>query len=387
MQQVKWCFVPYMLLVGLLLLNSGVSWANPTSCEGLFKKRNYSQAAKCFRSKALKMKTGALLGVFEKLQKGRYFKNASLAFRKAATLEQNVARASFLYEEAANTLSLYLKDGLCRKRYRCKKVEKSQKDILKKVGYARLSLVIQEKVARVEVKGYRYDLSKRVPPSWSEQIRPGTYLIKILFDGEEKPVFTKVVVLAGKDQIHTFRPVPKKRLVPKVKKLPKTIEPEKKRVVALNEKPIEPSNSDEMKTAMWILFGVGIASVAGGTTFTAIAYSRAQKSHKSMQGLKDIGQKSHGLSRRKRAELALSNRDLIEKSAFARSEHDRAFTESVVGYVLFGVGGISLAVGLGVFLSEGKIIPASTTIKKPFPTEKTPSKASTHSLLVPTTSF
>lgn len=125
-------------------------------CVALYRKRSFLHAALCFETMGLKMKEGSLLPKLKRYEKGQLLRNAAVAYEKMASTQKKIEQASYLRERAVRVLDLYRKESLCESAYRCRIVLDLRTRIFKKIGYAYLAVVVDNKKSTTRIRGYRF---------------------------------------------------------------------------------------------------------------------------------------------------------------------------------------------------------------------------------------
>jgi hypothetical protein len=210
-------------------------------CIDSFRKKEFVSAADCFE------KLSAKTPLTEKDKKGRWLRNAAVSFNNAAkavgksTKKDTVAQAAYYRERAVLLFDRYLTQKLCRSPRRCKSAAKLRALIERSIGYASISIVVNDKKAAYTVTGYEF--LKQGTGNKPLNLRPGDYTVSVKYPGSSKLLKRSIKVYKGKGQILTFQ------------------NPTRKKVVVKPPKPAPPSVS-------WMVLGLagggGLLVVGGG---------------------------------------------------------------------------------------------------------------------------
>lgn len=132
------------------------------------------------------MKEGSLLPKLKRYEKGQLLRNAAVAYEKMASTQKKIEQASYLRERAVRVLDLYRKESLCESAYRCRIVLDLRTRIFKKIGYAYLAVVVDNKKSTTRIRGYRF--YKQSQGNVNIRLRPGGYTVKVTYSGEQPKI-------------------------------------------------------------------------------------------------------------------------------------------------------------------------------------------------------
>lgn len=324
----------------LLLLFVGFaapSQAQSANCGSLFQAKKYIAAAECFKKKADNMPNALQLSKIQRYLKGQTMRNASLAYQKAATKEQNVEIAAYRREQAIQLLRQYLKENLCQKKYLCQQAKGSVLELLNKIKYTPLSIITQPgKRATVKVTGYKFNLTHISPPQWNKSVRPGRFQIKVRYESG-KVVTKKVIVSPGQARTVTMLMAPK--------------------LVSPAPKPQSTSSS----AVPWVLLGVGIAIAGGGGGLLGFGMSQTGK-RDSLSS--ELSNEASNKSPAERLVMA-ADANIRERIKEMDGAHQTATTMLPLGWALAGVGVATALTGVVLFfVKKPKAEPTKAALPK-----------------------
>jgi hypothetical protein len=213
-------------------------------CSRLFQQKEAQRAGDCFARLAEQMPAAARLDALQKRQKGLYLQYAAKAYVAHAKEEMLVQKQSFFYEKAALLLRRYLDEKLCLKGYQCRSIQGLLYEYEKQIGYATLLLLDDSATPpQIEILGDNVERRFVLNKKHTEKLRPGTYTLRVLYPGAAP---SERVILLKRETNHA------ERLFSPSQAPPKT---------ATRGVPV----------AAWVVLGVGVASVVGGTVLLGVS--------------------------------------------------------------------------------------------------------------------
>ncbi len=215
----RWAKLGYhtlgLCLVGCLFASSAWSIEVDVLCVKFYQSMQFRKAALCFRSLSDAMGDLRRLKRRQRLQKGRYLRNAAMSFQRAATQQTKPPLQLVLKEQALRLYKHILRGRLCETASRCKRLQKRMTDLKKSIGYASLSIQVVGRVKRISVYGFHF--SHQISGSWKGSLRPGRYKVVVVYPqslAQEKALTLK----PGESQQFVVRPL--RRQAPRQTRVP-----------------------------------------------------------------------------------------------------------------------------------------------------------------------
>jgi hypothetical protein len=334
------------LSMGLGLLSLSPAHAAKANCAALFQNKQFLQAGKCFAAKAEAMGPSRSLSKIQRYLKGQNLRNAALCYRKAAKTIQNQEQAAYLREQALRILQGYLKDNLCQRRYLCKLAKGETLELINQIKYVQLSIVTSpNKRASVTIKGYKTMVQYFSPPQWNKQIRPGRYTVTVQYAGSKR--IKKEIIAAPGTPLTITALAP----TPPAKRLVRT--PPTRRIIA-RIPPRKAPPPPRANVVPWVVAGIGVAIAAVGGGLLLYAQSEVGARDQLYNTLKSETDKAN--TSEARATEAKRQTDELLRTQLS-THHNNAFTASTAGWIVLGVGGATVAVGLVMFAIKPTITP------------------------------
>lgn len=318
--------------------SSTASAAAKVSCASLFQQKKYAKAGSCFEREAQQTEASQQPVKIKRFLQGRMLRNAAAAFRKAAKQDQRPGMPLFWKERAVQSLQVYLKKKLCRKKYRCRLVKGELFGLTREIQYTQLTVQTGSQKAVVVVKGVRFEKSRKVPPLWNQQVRPGSYTVTVTGKGQT-PQTKKVTVVAGKATFVPFVSRVARRKPPrKVRKKPVIpAPPDVRRIIV--KKPRRKRNFRAARIGSGAVLGLGIAGIALGIGLAVVGHNQLSTADNLRQQL-DVS----SLSVQER-ETKLQTMDVAAVHNSLQESQEQAGLWIPVGWTFVGVGVVGAAVG------------------------------------------
>lgn len=239
-------------LSGLLAFGmfSSVAWSTEVDvmCVGFYHKQEYVRAAQCFRSLALAMGASPKLAKRQRLQKGRYMRNAALAYQRAAKMQVAMRDKKLLQDKAYQLYEHILKHNLCDSKLRCQRAHKQKGLLYKAIGYVPLQIKTGGFKASVQIQGYQF--RKKSLGDWVGRVRPGTYIITVRVPN--RPLVRKTIAAQG---------------------------PNGEPIRYIYKPPQKPPKSTKLPTYSWVGYIGGGAAILAGSVVLAVGLGSRQSAY------------------------------------------------------------------------------------------------------------
>lgn len=249
------------------------TWANTPSCEQLYNANRYLESVHCFSARAKNMKHGSSLDAIDKAQKEESLLRAVQSLEKLA-LQEKIEKAALLKEQAIGLIDWILRENLCESQ-RCQQHRLRRETLHKQIGYATLTIDTSSSLpADVKIEGYHFQQKHRAPPSWSQSVRPGPYVVEVLYLGRV-PLRREIQVLPGQASRVIFELPQTISPQPTTKPLVDSNQPPPPR--RINMVPSPPPKPTSPSVAPWIVVGIGATILIAGVIGVGVGYANDQK--------------------------------------------------------------------------------------------------------------
>ncbi len=313
-----------------------LAWAQSVNCGQLFQAKKYLTAAECFQKKASKMPSALQLSKIQRYLKGQTIRNASLAFQKAASLQQNIEVAAYRREQAVRMLRQYLKEDLCQKKYLCRQARGNILELLHLIKYTPLSIITAPgQRATVKVTGYQYKIQHISPPQWNKSVRPGRFRIEVRYENG-KVVRKQVIVSPGQARTVTLLGA------------------------VLTRKTPTPLKVQRRSSAVpWIVLASGLVLAGSGGALLGLGVTKTGERDKLA---KDLAQEAANKNATERLAMVAANETQTRIKQMDNA-HQTAATTLPMGWTLAGVGLATVATSIVLFfVMQPKAAPKTTTL-------------------------
>lgn len=337
------------LSIGLVCVQPSSSSASTSICKQHFRAKRYQRAAECFRHLARPLENKPRLTDADRSLLFQYFRNAALAWKRAAETTSNPSLSAYLWEKAYFQIR-----QLLQKRYY---EYNEQRDLIRnfglqlraKIGYAQVVVNAGHISAVVSITGgYRFAPQQKRGAVVSLELRPGRYILVATRKNHQPQTLSFKVQRGQGPFAFTIRWQNPKPTPPHAPKL-------------TTKKPPDLTLRPSVRTAGWTLFGVSLLSLTVGGILVGQAIEQNQTNNQRAQELYDA-----------RLNDGKLNGQPVggEQTQNLSQAYQNGQTMYVTGWI---IGGLGVALGLtsaSLFLwGPRQSKPSATTQQPPRPPE------------------